>query len=275
MKIWILPDIHGTWGQLMSVLEKARNHNVDRILQVGDCGWQWPGEPKDSLSHLLNRYKIPFLWLPGNHDNWTRLDDLKGDDDIKQISDYNFYLPRNTYFNLFGINFYAFGGAECTDFQDRTYGSLWNRNPTIWLRESPSQEEIDILLDKTSKLPIDVFLSHDAPISMRPPRKQLYNPISCRWTDYTSLQLEKARQNLNAKLWFYGHHHELLIQKDENTVFCCSGIIDEINQWSPVRRRQWAELSDNPSDMECRINQRTVIQINDKDYYLNIYSDIK
>jgi len=229
LKVFMVGDIHGHWGDLNTLINRRK---PDIIIQLGDFGW-WPhyhmktGMYRDkkkkfnqfNIKNFQNGKLTKILWLPGNHENW---DDLKCITNYAplEIQDGVTYCPFGTVIEVNGFNILMVGGAESYDKLSRTEGDSW------WKNELIDQEDMDNLPDCN----IDIVCSHTIP------RDWLNN---CGWgekmKDSSTFALQLIREKYQPKKWFSAHFHKYLkcdIQGCEWTSLACP---DDQETW-------WVEL---------------------------------
>ena len=207
-----------THGQAMAT-ERAFRHAVrngcERILQVGDFGFGWKtrqikgGQTVDdfvyTVSKFVTRFDVELDWIDGNHENHIDLNDLPLDaDGARTILPGVRHLPRGYRFELGGRRFLAAGGAVSVDKKSRVpYISWW-----------PGEELSDADVMRCSGPPVDIMLTHDAPLESTVfdyhmegfGHEATINSYANR--KRISLILEKARPT-----WiFHGHMHHAYLQ---------------------------------------------------------------
>jgi predicted phosphodiesterase len=203
MKIMFLGDTHGDRGFTKKAIETCATDGIDCIVQVGDFGF-WPrtNNGKRFLhdvgkhSHLL---KVPLYWIDGNHEDHTYVDSLVARRDDKTFVSYGkypiYYIPRGTVWDWDGVKFGAYGGAFSIDRPHRVEDS-----PSYgWFRQEMPDP------DKMPEGPIDVLVTHDAPIV--PPSMYGHGFKE----DQTSRESQKlvygALVRSQARLLVHGHWH--------------------------------------------------------------------
>jgi calcineurin-like phosphoesterase family protein len=232
-KILLAGDTHGDSGHVKNLLERARDVGARAVFVLGDFGiWDHHdgGKFTDMVSKLANRYEIPVLFLPGNHDNYDLLFEWEAEkprtaDGFYEIKPGLFYSPRGHRWTWSGVSFLSLGGAYSVD-KDWRYEEDQNDLERIQLRHSYggvprdkreryllktgqyhwwNQEEISEqeMRDAMVGGPVDIMLAHDKPRSSTPGwnRKDLEE---C-WPNQERLQA--VVDAVLPQLYMHGHLH--------------------------------------------------------------------
>lgn len=170
MRIVFAGDIHGNNDHLEWVMTEAAARGADLVYSVGDFGY-WPhyasGQDFLRLAYdLADELDLPLLWIPGNHENWNRIDDLVAKhgthapiptppkrlprhipDDLVRV------VPRGCVVEFNGVRLLGFGGAWSVDWAQRVKGKSW------WPQECITPAMVDALADE----PVDILVTHEAP----------------------------------------------------------------------------------------------------------------
>jgi Icc-related predicted phosphoesterase len=208
-KILFAGDWHGDAWAVAQMLEYAREQEVDVIIQLGDFGL-WPGESGASylkkVKTLALRFKIPILWIDGNHEDFPQLtrkalDPLSG---LRKYSEYLYHLPRNYRWEWDGVIFHALGGATSLDRLNRVEGIDW------WSGEAITAEEAKVAQSLGG---CDVLLLHDCPEGVKIPGIDRLSSLRY-WPESTLReawahreQLASICSKLEPKMIFHGHFH--------------------------------------------------------------------
>lgn len=201
--VMFLGDSHGDRGFTKKAIEYCATAGIDCIVQVGDFGY-WPRTNNGQRfihdvgkhSHAL---KVPLYWIDGNHEDHLMIETHlvpKSHGGFVEHGKYKIrYIPRGTVWQWGGVMFGAFGGAFSIDRRARVEDS----GSYGWFRgEMPDA-------NKMPQGPIDVLLTHDAPII--PP--SMYGRGFK--DDLTSRESQKlvygALVASGAKLLVHGHWH--------------------------------------------------------------------
>src|SRR4051812_33047007 len=155
-KLLFAGDTHGNCSFVIQLLDQARNHGCDRVVQVGDWGaWEHEADGREFVrdveKHAAKR-GITVYWLDGNHDNTAltlKLHPDRDDERFHVVTDHVRYIPRGHRWTWNGVRFAAFGGAYSVDKQWRPDKEKARQAPgTLWFPgEEMTDEEFGRLLD--------------------------------------------------------------------------------------------------------------------------------
>src|SRR6185436_2239841 len=134
MKVLILGDVHGVWGDLNIVINAALQQHPDitHLIQVGDFGYAWPGGKPFKFSKSFmddctyeKARSLPFYWIDGNHENHDQLEKDQGAYQPRMI-----YMPRGSVTDMLDDDdtdkrAMFFGGASSIDKAHRIQGKSW------------------------------------------------------------------------------------------------------------------------------------------------------
>jgi predicted phosphodiesterase len=225
MKILILGDVHGEWGELNIVVARAlrRHPDITALVQVGDFSYAWPGrQPFVWLKKYWDNadfdcvQAIPFYFLDGNHENHDQLDLDHGAFQSNMI-----YMPRgsiNTFHTGDGLaparRAMFFGGATTPafDMHNRIQGVSY------WPQESIKYRQVEEAL--RAEGPIDIMFTHDHPSSF--PYRKYDNAYGKADQDF----LEVLRKHFKQKFHVFGHHHDFKQGETDGTQWACAPVIN-------------------------------------------------
>lgn len=198
MRLMFIGDTHGELADMAVVIEKASRLCVDEIIQVGDWGFMWPGYDKyPRLQEMLVPVGIVHSFIDGNHDD-PRLRTIEGGAIADNIS----YMNRGSVKRYRGgLTIGFLGGAPSIDRKYRRPGFSW------WPEEVITQGDVDMLVDSAAGEPLDILVTHDAP--MLPPgiREITDDPVfSVQAAESLGFVLQ-ALKRTRAKLLIHGHYH--------------------------------------------------------------------
>lgn len=236
MKLLILGDTHGCWGDLNIVIARAlRKHpDITALIQVGDFGYAWPGtKPFKFLAtfmedEIMEKAKsLPFYWLDGNHENFDVLEKDQGawQPGIK-------YMPRGSTESfttsilspeewpphgcVSGKNAMFFGGAASHDKAQRIEGISW------WQQEHITHRQV---YDAMSyKRHINVFFSHEHPLSFPYSDRRYGKDDICGIAEKQAL--DALLDQFKPEWWFFGHHHAFSQGENNGVKWACAPIIE-------------------------------------------------
>lgn len=208
-------DWHGNVRWAESVLQQFADAEVTTVLHAGDFGI-WPGMQGASyLSEIMgtcSKLGITLLVVPGNHEDYTQINDPEGPTPDKQVLGSGdgwevSLLPRGYKFNILGRNFLAFGGAPSIDFEYRKEGISW------WPEEMIRDSDLDRLTDIGS---VDVMIAHDAPdggtdavqrIIDTPVEESMWSKAGLDYCAVGRMKMNKAVEIVNPRMFVHGHMH--------------------------------------------------------------------
>lgn len=216
MKVLILGDVHGCWGDLNIVMARALKlvPDIDYFVQVGDFGYAWPGSKPFTFlktfwegSDLKKAKSIPFLWLDGNHENHNQLDLDGGAYQPDMI-----YQPRGSVVNFGEAKAMFFGGASSIDKEYRIQDKSW------WPQESIQYGQVMKALESDESF--DMIFSHEFPLSFP------YGSYKKEFGRGDKQALDAIREKFKPKFWVFGHHHGYQAGTTDGTQWACAPIIE-------------------------------------------------
>jgi predicted phosphodiesterase len=160
MKILALGDSHGNVPFLEDACRMANRLGADRIFQVGDWGYLWPGRREDRLkaiTNVLDQFDQQMFFIDGNHDWFDQLERLGAPVDAPEpvaLSHNVTYMSRGLTWEWDGVSFMSLGGAYSIDQEHRTPWTSW------WPNELLRYADTDRAIAAGH---VDVMLTHDAP----------------------------------------------------------------------------------------------------------------
>lgn len=243
--IYITGDTHGNWKSRL-------HHDVfpegdtlsknDYVIICGDFGLWHDTEDERFALNWLNAQPFSTLFVCGNHENYDRLYQYPVEEwyggKIHKICDSVFHLMRGQVFDINGKKFFTFGGASSHDVSD---GILEKDDPRIyewiglfdkmfrinhkswWKEELPSEEEMEegIKNLKSHDQKVDYIVTHCPYTSLL---KKMDSGAHLYEPDYLTDYLQKIRESVKYKKWFFGHMHINEDFKEENAI----GIYEQI-----------------------------------------------
>lgn len=230
--IYITGDTHGDWIPRLNTKyfpEQKEMTKNDYVIICGDFGiWNNSAIEKYALDWLEDR---PFttLFISGNHDNYDILDNLETKEwnggFVNFIRPSVIHLKRGQVFNIDGKTFFTFGGASSHDISagilelddpmfkvkkkkfDKDPFALYRINHVSWWeRELPNEQEMKeglINLEKYNNK-VDYVITHSPYTSILRFLDQGFNLYK---TDILTNYLQKIKDNITYKHWFFGHMH--------------------------------------------------------------------
>ncbi|SDA11773.1 Predicted phosphoesterase [Ruminococcus sp. YE71] len=209
--IVITGDIHGTIDIAKLDIENtpglAALTENDYLIIAGDFGLIWSGSEEEQYwLDWLDSMPWTTLFIDGNHENFDMLEKLPEEEwhggRIHRVTDKIFHLMRGQIFEIEGLTFFTFGGAESHDKYYRVEGESW------WPQELPSKAE---LLEgrhalENAGFKVDYILTHCAPTSVQRELILLRDDDSYTRNVLTEF-LEGVKIRTQYERWFCGHYH--------------------------------------------------------------------
>ena len=173
------------------------------------------------LSKIKLQTAKKLLWVDGNHEDFWSLAERKSDEIAPGIV----YMPRGSTYTLpDGRNVLFMGGALSIDKHLRKLGLDWFPEETITQRD----------FENLPNLKIDIFITHTCPAELTDKLKLKY---TLKDLEPSNIALSELWKMYKPDLWFYGHWHQYLESKIENTECYCladSGSDERWWMWLPT-----------------------------------------
>ncbi|MDD7403625.1 MAG: metallophosphoesterase family protein [Butyribacter sp.] len=233
---WISGDTHSDVRRLSAdSFYEQKEFTVQEdnyVIICGDFGLVWDrngesGREKHWLDWLENK-KFTTLFVPGNHENYDRLDDYPEEEwhggKVHKIRPHVIELLRGEVYEILGKKFFAFGGASSHDIQDgildyedakwkekakklkaqkkymyRVKGLSW------WEQELPSGEEMDngIRNLEANDWTVDFIITH-SPSTIE---QTLLDETKICESDILTDYLDRIKTRTEYRWHFFGHMH--------------------------------------------------------------------
>lgn len=177
---------------------------------MGDAGINYYLDERDKkLKEKISKYPITLFCIHGNHEE--RPQNIKSY--ILKHTGYFFYWSEPDYPNIFfaqdgamslyGKKFFVLGGAYSIDKYYRlSKGWKWFEDEQMSLKNRNT-----FLKWTTSTKSFDYVLSHTAPLSKEPTHLFLANIDQSTVDKSMEEFLEKIKNQIEFKKWFFGHYH--------------------------------------------------------------------
>jgi calcineurin-like phosphoesterase family protein len=211
MKVMFVGDTHMATREITRINILAREHEVDKIIQVGDFGYTFASE---FLNEIAGSNPIPWYFIRGNHDSTEWIKQAANVKDMwsgptVQVSDNLFWIPDGSVLKL-GHTWCAFvGGAASIDREYRQDYVSW------WPDEEPHPNCLDRLRDK-GKI-VDFLISHDLPESLV--KYQWSGPkIQHNESHRVRVLLDEALDLTGATNVIHGHWHRQYSRIHEHSI---------------------------------------------------------
>ena len=175
----------------------------DYVIICGDFGGVWDGSNEEKYwIKWLKSKNFTTLFVDGNHENFDILYNLPtvefGGGIVHKVDDGIYHLMRGQMYTIDGKKFFVFGGATSHDKEHRTEGKNW------WKEEMPTEEEYKKAKESicNHNYTCDYIITHSAPTSVQTEIASTYEINEL--TEF----LEKIKNNVACKKWFFGHYHQ-------------------------------------------------------------------
>lgn len=211
MKTYLfLGDTHDDLDFTESAAKLARQHAAE-IIQLGDWGFLGPAKPQlEELSDMLIGLGVSMRFVDGNHDDHPHLKKLRGRVRVRgvEIAKNVIYQPRGSvHEDEDGTRFLFLGGAPSIDRASRTEGVSW------WPEEVIAEADFDLAL--STKAPIHVLVTHDAP-AFPPGFAPKGSPSYQRDQLLSMKRVDKLIQRHRPTLHAHGHWHARYTRQHKN-----------------------------------------------------------
>lgn len=207
-RVFITGDKHGSFGSIFGLAEKNHLRESDILIIAGDAGYVWDEDYIYRVETLQQFFPGIIAFVDGNHENFELLNSMEVQEWngglVHRVGERVLHLMRGQIYNIYGRNYFTFGGARSVDKDRRIKGESW------WDGEEPDEEEIAIgkkmLLENLDR--IDFVITHEAPLFARKkiPRDK---PID---DDYHLPEImeewyEAIKEGKRFTKWYFGHMH--------------------------------------------------------------------
>ena len=230
--IYITGDCHGEFEKFDIDLfpDQKEMTKEDFMIICGDFGGIWDKEVSGGWeTKMLDELESkPFttLFVDGNHENFDRLYSYPVEEwnggKVHKIRPSVIHLMRGQVFTIAGKKIFTFGGAKSHDISggileyddpdffnkrmalEENFKSYRVNHYSWWEQELPSEEE---MMEGITNLQahgneVDFIVSHCCAAST-----QVLIGGGKYKRDYLNEYLEKIRQSVQFKKWFFGHYH--------------------------------------------------------------------
>ena len=215
--VFITGDTHGSIDIRKLTSEKFPSGNKltrsDYLIICGDFGLLWDDSNEEHYwLKWLDRKPWTTLWIDGNHENYDMIKDYPIEEwngaEVQKITNNIIHICRGNAFQLDGINFFFFGGAESHDKEYRELGK------SIWEEELPTEEEIQKGREVLEKInyKTDIVITHSMPSDIQNDIFFNKNYNINILTDF----FEEIDGKLEYKMWFSGHYHLSMKHDDKH-----------------------------------------------------------
>lgn len=222
MKILVCGDAHTDKTYLNWMFHKAAQMEAEKIVQLGDLGWDWPGKTQQKMRSWLtagyNMNGIPFYWIDGNHEFHGTID--HDADDFVEVTEGAFYIPRGFNWTWGTWKFVGIGGAYSIDKESRTPFKTW------WPQEMPDHPQ---RMRAASAGSADILFTHEAPGFHVQNNHHMHDLVYFPAVKELRSDLENLIHLLEPKHAFHGHWHQRYDMKIGDTEL--HGIAANVAYW--------------------------------------------
>lgn len=213
MSVYITGDIHGDIQRINAIKDfciSKKTTTEDVFILLGDVGINYYGDIRDKIrKDIMGSIPVTFLCINGNHEEKPQNIDTYTEKFIFNNAVYYetsypniLFLKDGETYTINNKNYLVLGGAYSVDKYYRIHrGWKWFKD------EQLSEEEQTNILNHISGGKWDYVLSHTCPDTWTP--TELFLPsIDQSTVDHsTELWLEKVKNNIKFKKWYFGHFH--------------------------------------------------------------------
>lgn len=204
--IYVTGDTHANLdiGKLSSrrFKEQKEMSKDDYLIVCGDFGFVWDGSAREMYwQDWLTGRNFTTLWIDGNHENFDILYEFPLTDKfggkVREIAPDIYHLDRGQVLTIDGKKIFVMGGAKSHDREHRIEHISW------WEQEMPNHQEMERAIEALDKnqWEVDYVLTHCAPRSVQSTLSDWYE------NDPLVSFLERVREDLKFKHWYFGHYH--------------------------------------------------------------------
>ena len=176
----------------------------DFVIIAGDFGGIWDESRSENwLLRWLEKKSFTTLFVDGNHENFDLLNQYPvttwNGGKVHEIRPGIIHLMRGQVFQIEGMKFFTFGGADSVDKHYRKEGISW------WPQERPTDEEFVEGMENLEKqnYSVDYVISHTAPLNVVE-KLTVYSTL----LDPATIMLSVFQEKISFKRWYFGHFHQ-------------------------------------------------------------------
>lgn len=200
--VYITGDMHGEIERYYDPAVKKLKKN-DVLIVCGDFGFIWDNSPAEKKNlKWIGKRKFKTLFVEGCHDNYKLLEQFPKTElfggSARKINDNIYQLMRGEIYNIDGKKFFAFGGGESDDYDERINADFW------WSDEQPSIREVSEAVERLNSCgcEIDYVITHDVPGALNGAVD-----INADKLSYIHKFLDAVSKKCDFKMWFFGKYH--------------------------------------------------------------------
>ena len=199
--IYITGDTHGNvdFDYLKDYFNNRFVNENDYLIILGDAGIVWSG--KENFIDDYAMLGLNVLFIDGNHENFELLNRFPivtfNGAKCHKLYENVYHIMRGEIIKLNNKTFFCMGGARSIDKVYRIENISW------WKEEDIGFNDIENGLSnlKNVQNTVDYVLTHCAPTS-------IINKMFNYKQDNNIKILEKFKEIINFKYWYFGHYHE-------------------------------------------------------------------
>ena len=200
-RVLVVGDVHGRFTEFRQAIEKLK---PEMVLSTGDFGY-WPD--KYNIEGLWDDNQIPIYFCDGNHEDHSV---LKNYDEITEIADNVFYMPRGSTLQLpNGMIVLFMGGAVSIDRDIRCEGLNYFIEEELTYDDLPAEDldEVDIVISHTKPTGIDIEIDivDDASMEVLDEVFEMYRPHK----------------------WYFSHFHIYKFIESDNCKWYCLNMFND------------------------------------------------
>ena len=199
--IYITGDTHGNvdFDYLKDYFNNRFVNENDFLIILGDAGIVW--SEKENFIDDYAMLGLNVLFIDGNHENFELLNRFPvvtfNGAKCHKLYENVYHIMRGEIIKLNNKTFFCMGGARSIDKIYRIENISW------WKEEDIGFNDIENGLAnlKNVQNTVDYVLTHCAPTS-------IINKMFNYKQDNNTKILEKFKEIINFKYWYFGHYHE-------------------------------------------------------------------
>ena len=226
-RIFLTGDTHSDVSRILR-LDMPELTKEDYVIILGDFGVIWRNDiMMKAVLKQLSEKNFTVCFVDGNHENFNMISKIEhvvpwhsGMAGI--IAPGVVHLLRGQIYQIGDRTIGVCGGANSIDKAWRTENVSW------WPQEVITDEEVSFfqmnLIHKGVRA-LDLMLTHDCPASIVP-AVALWSGINGASIDKSEEQLEKIKQMVEVKKWYFGHWH--INRRIDETFECLYEDIKEV-----------------------------------------------
>lgn len=226
-RIFLTGDTHSDVSRILR-LDMPELTKEDYVIILGDFGVIWRNDiMMKAVLKQLSEKNFTVCFVDGNHENFDMISKIEyvvpwhgGMAGI--IAPGVVHLLRGQIYQIGDRTIGVCGGANSIDKAWRTENVSW------WPQEVITDEEVSFfqmnLIHKGVRA-LDLMLTHDCPASIVP-AVALWSGINGASIDKSEEQLEKIKQMVEVKKWYFGHWH--INRRIDETFECLYEDIKEV-----------------------------------------------